>query len=544
MRFMPEPESQPDGPPPLAEPQDTTKAPAVQPGGTSAVPLLPSGPPDSSPPVQWSALRAALLGPFFPARTATMTQHMRLRTAFSIHVLCSVLLLAITWFEVGLRTRGLHWHALWNGTIEHLGWLIRKWEANPPRRTIEALGFVLLWEAAFLVVAFLAMPWGARNERLRESWRSARRQVWLRTSQLVVVFILMAAILHGVRETERRWMQGYPQQDREAWKKPTRPVPQPGEPLTENDWSDYGRAMGEFHVRHRQWVREVQAFVARRPWYVAQSHYVYWPIWMAAMLWISWSLIRAMSAPRTYRAVSRPPRCDSCGYNLTGLARDGRCPECGESIANSIGAARRVGPPWMQRGQVGWFGGWYRTAFRAVVSPTALGRVLPSNPSRLGAMRFVGVTLAVFLPFFVATILVMLASSPHWGSHAPRSDWVFNSMNWMILNSLLVLGLCSLSASVVGTLQSMETRRNMLPFAVQGAAYLAPLAAIAVLADFVVTSVLRMANVYKWSTEFALGVYGGRDVLRFARWSFVLGAALVFLVLLRRIIRAARFANR
>src|SRR5690242_3809775 len=33
--------------------------------------------------------------------------------------------------------------------------------------------------------------------------------------------------------------------------------------------------------------------------------------------------------------------CVACGYNLRGLRQDGRCPECGGTIARSIEEARR-----------------------------------------------------------------------------------------------------------------------------------------------------------------------------------------------------------
>ena len=37
--------------------------------------------------------------------------------------------------------------------------------------------------------------------------------------------------------------------------------------------------------------------------------------------------------------------CEGCGYTLNGLPEDGRCPECGKPVAESIDAARTA-PAW------------------------------------------------------------------------------------------------------------------------------------------------------------------------------------------------------
>jgi hypothetical protein len=40
--------------------------------------------------------------------------------------------------------------------------------------------------------------------------------------------------------------------------------------------------------------------------------------------------------------------CEACGYTLNGLPEDGRCPECGKPIAESVDAAR-MAPAWEHR---------------------------------------------------------------------------------------------------------------------------------------------------------------------------------------------------
>ena len=41
--------------------------------------------------------------------------------------------------------------------------------------------------------------------------------------------------------------------------------------------------------------------------------------------------------------------CEACGYNLTGVPREGRCPECGVAIAESLPSLRR--PPAWERAE-------------------------------------------------------------------------------------------------------------------------------------------------------------------------------------------------
>ncbi len=58
---------------------------------------------------------------------------------------------------------------------------------------------------------------------------------------------------------------------------------------------------------------------------------------------------------RTGRVIDRDVACASCGYNLRGLAPDGRCPECGAPIANSLrgNTLSSCDPRWLGRLRLG-----------------------------------------------------------------------------------------------------------------------------------------------------------------------------------------------
>src|SRR2546423_27673 len=57
----------------------------------------------------------------------------------------------------------------------------------------------------------------------------------------------------------------------------------------------------------------------------------------------------------TGAATADPPRCDECGYNLTGLGPGGRCPECGREIARALRdpSLAAADPQWTKRVRAG-----------------------------------------------------------------------------------------------------------------------------------------------------------------------------------------------
>lgn len=60
--------------------------------------------------------------------------------------------------------------------------------------------------------------------------------------------------------------------------------------------------------------------------------------------------------------------CESCGYDISTLEADGRCPECGREIARSL-PSHRLGSPWQQRPSLRSLGA---TNYRAIRDTRAL----------------------------------------------------------------------------------------------------------------------------------------------------------------------------
>ncbi len=64
----------------------------------------------------------------------------------------------------------------------------------------------------------------------------------------------------------------------------------------------------------------------------------------ALVYWLNLAT-RAVRGPET-ALPELPPRCEGCGYDLTHQGAEGRCTECGLSLAESLTPVRRSGNPW------------------------------------------------------------------------------------------------------------------------------------------------------------------------------------------------------
>jgi hypothetical protein len=78
--------------------------------------------------------------------------------------------------------------------------------------------------------------------------------------------------------------------------------------------------------------------------------------------------------------------CEGCGYVLNGLPPDGRCPECGKLIEESIGY-ERVDPPWESSAAPNTTG-FVRTTLDVIFRPTQFYRTLAVRGSVESARRF------------------------------------------------------------------------------------------------------------------------------------------------------------
>ena len=94
--------------------------------------------------------------------------------------------------------------------------------------------------------------------------------------------------------------------------------------------------------------------------------------------------------------------CDACGYNLTTIPMERRCPECGQPVIASLGPDARPGTMWQRRGELGRTVTWWRSFTRVILHPTEFGRQLQLVSPGMDDRRF----LAWHLPLIYAIGMV------------------------------------------------------------------------------------------------------------------------------------------
>lgn len=111
-------------------------------------------------------------------------------------------------------------------------------------------------------------------------------------------------------------------------------------------------------------------------------------------LWILASTGIAVRAAPSVEPELPPPRCESCGYDLTHAPAEGRCPECGADIAPAVNpASKRRASPWeADPGPKSFLGG----SWRILTRPSGFYGQLALRTSLQSAIRFHRLHIALF----------------------------------------------------------------------------------------------------------------------------------------------------
>ena len=100
--------------------------------------------------------------------------------------------------------------------------------------------------------------------------------------------------------------------------------------------------------------------------------------------------------------------CEKCGYVLNGLPPDGRCPECGKPVAESVGDGR-LPTPWDVSANPGpsRLRGFVRTTVDVILRPTHFYRTLAVRASVASARTFAQVN------WWIASLLFGVSGAAH-----------------------------------------------------------------------------------------------------------------------------------
>lgn len=144
-----------------------------------------------------------------------------------------------------------------------------------------------------------------------------------------------------------------------------------------------------------------------------------------------------------------PLRCESCGYDITGLPASGACPECGEAVAQSL-PGHRTGSSWQQKRGVR---AWFATNRRTLTHPGHQFRALRVDRAHGRALLTLNLATASFL-----LMVCMAISSPGWN---PVMRGVLAFAAHPVVGFLILAGLTELER--LGVLFFSSRRRWPLP---------------------------------------------------------------------------------
>ena len=476
----------------------------------------------------WPALAALFTAGLLPATTARRTVRVKLDSAFIVHLLAAgatVLTIALLAAWAGISGPATC-SAVWEQFLEHLGSLINKFQHAPSLNAVFLLSAVLSIETGYLLLVLLCTPGGAIDEPVRSSIRSAIQRAWLHTPHLLLVILLCGAAMVQLMRVHRA-------ADLRADK------------LAFEEIRTAGRASSQEEVQAA--FARYHELSARQPLHVRYAEELLLPLWVIGGAWWLWALLRFIGVHRTRVPTARAPTCEACGYNLTGIPLEGRCPECGDPIASSLGAGARPGPPWQHRRTIGAWRAWRSSLTGALTRPTWFGRQLRVSEPTSAHRWFLATCLpAVFLIAWIGLVACWVAqggNNPFTNEGLARAVVFRDGSLTAVFSSLGVLVIALGTAWLIGVVYGGRFHRNLMPASMQAACYLGGyLTAWTAFAFFWTAVLFYSKNVIN---RIGQGFSTPREFVWFAVIGFPNLLALGgYVYLVARVTAAARHANR
>jgi len=461
---------------------------------------------------QWPCLLALIATPFLPATTARRTCRVRLWEAFLTH-LVGLAVICVSYVAFHYQIFLGFWPASW--VFDAFASLQG---TTPPTIVFLAIGLVISLELLLALLAALLMSWGATDEPLRGSYLHALKRLWLHTGHAALLIVLGTWISIRWFDARDRWV------DRTLGSYPTWPA---AARTDKNAARRYRQAVSQYNQSFDRLQRSVQT-----PWYVRFTTYDFFCT--AAWAWLFWALLRALGAPRPSRPrVRGDPICQACGYNLTSMGLEQRCPECGEPVVDSIGPNVRPGAIWERQRHRHWWAALGQTRRQAARTPRRFGRTLRLDPTEPAHRSYLALRAA---PLFLLGIVVGPAGRlmlDSWlGVEPAVRPWYDYLAGGAPIGLFIVIStvvFVATIASVLGLAYGFWRGRNLMRGTIQAAAYqahvLVPWTAVATLSFICRAALLRSKITGMWTDAFR--VVRANAPLFFYLWLIFVGAILL-----------------
>lgn len=495
--------------------------------------------------LRWCHWRTIYATWLLPKTAASRMQHVSLPRAFLVHCCAAVAVFVLAVFLIAWNSSAYSYDIAdaYREWLKLLVDLQKELGNSWPAVTLVVAGYTLAIEGVFLLIALIVSPWGAGNEPFRESIRNSVRHTWLHTTHFLPAVLIIGIVGVSIGTYDHWLIANAP-----ALATPAPPVPKPIEvPKSDPSYAklkaQHDVALQDYDVQIQRRRRELSRRV-HRPWIVRHEVVGIVNAFVAMVLWLLWALLRAVGAARRFAPFERDPVCDFCGYNLTTIPMESRCPECGEAVVRSLGPNARPGTPWKKRGIIG--GGWYQTSTLAFGHTKDLGRQLRLFPSDDTHRRFLMWSFPAAFVIGFAGVLILLVKG-----RVPRSQFLeILLVAGSVIGCLCVCGtaiLVNFTALVVSAFNWSACRRNLMPGAVQIACYLVGYIWLYLIAGNLGMTWINMVSEerFGWMEWMAEAVHLRRDIL--ALLLFLLGNAtmlIFYVILVARGTAAMRYANR
>lgn len=482
----------------------------------------------------WGNLLAAcLLCPVLPAKAARRAVAVPVVRAYLVHAVFTVgIVLTILSAIAFVETPEVSTFGEWGREVVHvLGIFLQEFVDHP----LPMFLAVFAIELGYAALSLLLVAWGACDESPWESIKHALRRVWMQTPQLL---LFVMAVSSGVAAAERagqQWDAAHPVTF------PTMPVQPPGIKQNTPQWDQYiadvqayYEEMGQIHSQRR----------AEQPWFIRSAEALVGVSCFTLGCCFVGSLLRAVGVARSTSPIARQPLCEACGYDLTTMPLESRCPECGETVGASLGAEARPGPPWVDP-RLNRAARWMRTWKGAVFTPKALGRTIRTVAPGTAHRSFLFLHLP--LVFFIGAVTPLLAYRAVEG-HYPTSDVQEFYFVLPAGGILCVVGVMAMSlkfAAWTGWYFWWRDRRNLLSAAIQATCYLTPFLVAWEICGGAAGILAMWLSQHPDAFPLLKSLPIHRDTVLWNAWMILnLIWLAIYIQLIRRIVAEARYANK